>query len=166
MDEKETRIGTRSIDCATLLCPPAYQRMQPWISDECLDLAQEQKQMKHVDFNRYCQLNREVRRITNADQEAYWNIVAAELEGAASQHEYRVLYQTLKRMRGGSKLTNDNIKKVDETFIKYADERLQHWWEFFQHHLDCEPPHGPETSLPYIDPSGLPCLIKSRRLMR
>ena len=58
------------------------------------------------------------------EREAYWNNIAANMEEAASRHEYRTLYQTLRRLSGRTKSTNDNIKKVDGTFVNSPSERL------------------------------------------
>ena len=66
------------------------------------------------------------------EQEAYWNNIAANMEEAASRDVFRALYQTLRRLSGRTKSTNDNIKKVDGTFVSSPSKRLQRWKEFFQ----------------------------------
>ncbi|RXN27393.1 hypothetical protein ROHU_020085 [Labeo rohita] len=85
--------------------------------EECLDLVAERKKAKLVDFERYRQLNRDIRRMMKRDHEAYWDQVAHDLEEAASRHKYRTLYRTLRGLSGKSKSTNDNIKKADGTFV-------------------------------------------------
>ena len=71
------------------------------------------------------------------------------MEEAASRHEYRTLYQTLRRLSGRNKST-DNIKKVDGTFVSSPSERLQRWKEFFQQLYNHDPPQGPLLEPPLI----------------
>lgn len=92
------------------------------------------------------------------EREAYWNNVAADLEEAASRQEYRTLYQTLKRLSGKTKSTNDNIKKADGTFVRSPSERLQRWKECFQELYNHDPPQGPPAEPPPIDPPVNPFL--------
>lgn len=60
------------MESAKELCPPIRRRTQPWISDECLDMIDEQKCVKLVDFERYCQLSNDVRCRMKEEREAYW----------------------------------------------------------------------------------------------
>ncbi|RXN27752.1 endonuclease exonuclease phosphatase family [Labeo rohita] len=90
VDEEEQKIAEAIIDSARPLCPPIRHRTQLWISEECLDLVAERKKAKFVDFERYRQLNRDIRRMKR-DREVYWDQVAHDLEEAASRHEYRTL---------------------------------------------------------------------------
>ena len=156
IDEEEKQISDAILECAKPLCPPARRRTQPWISDECLDLVDKRKQAKLVDYEHYRQLNREVRLRMKAEREVYWNKVAADLEEAASKHEYRTLYSTLRRLSGKTKSTNDNIRKTDGAFVRSAAERLQRWREFFEELYNHDPPHGPPAAPPPIDPPETP----------
>jgi CRISPR/Cas system CSM-associated protein Csm2 small subunit len=158
VDTEEKQLSESILECAAPLCPPIRRRTQPWISDECLDLVEKRKRVKHVDLEQYRRLNKEVRQRMKAEREAYWNSVAADLEEAASRHEYRTLYQTLRRLSGKTKSTNDNIKKVDGTFVSSHDERLQRWKEFFQQLYNHDPPQGPPPEPPPIDPPEDPSL--------
>ena len=156
IDEEEKQISDAILECAKPLCPPARRRTQPWLSDECLDLVDKRKQAKLVDYEHYRQLNREVRLRMKAEREMYWNKVAADLEEAASKHEYRTLYSTLRRLSGKTKSTNDNIRKADGAFVRSAAERLQRWREFFEELYNHDPPHGPPAAPPPIDPPETP----------
>lgn len=127
VDAEEKQLAECIRECAAPLCPPVRRRTQPWITDECLDLVDKRKRVKHVDFEQYRRLNKEVRQRMKAEREAYWNSVTAELEEAASRHEYRTLYQTLRRLSGKTKSTNDNIRKEDGNFVSSPAERLQRW---------------------------------------
>ncbi|KAK6478437.1 hypothetical protein HHUSO_G20753 [Huso huso] len=158
LDDEEQQISQAILESAAPLCPPNRRRTQPWISDECLNLVDKRKQAKHVDLEQYRHLNREVRQMMKTEREAYWNNVAADLEEAASRHEYRTLYQTLKRLSGKTKSTNDNVKKADGTFVRSASERLQRWKEFFQELYNHDPPQGPPAEPPLIDPPANPFL--------
>lgn len=62
IDEKETQITTTIV--ATL--PTCLTLNPPWILHECLDLVQERKQMKHINFEQYQVLNREVENWTRS----------------------------------------------------------------------------------------------------
>ena len=158
VDTEEKQISESILECAAPLCPPIRRRTQPWISDECLDLVDKRKRAKHVDFEQYRRLNTEVRQQMKAERDAYWNRVATDLEEAASRHEYRILYQTLRRLSGKTKSTNDNIKKADGTFVRSPGERLQRWKEFFQQLYNHDPPQGPPPEPPPIDPPENPFL--------
>lgn len=68
--------------------------------------------------------------------------MAADLEEAASKHEYHVLYRTLRRLRG---------KKADGTFVKSPTERLQRWKEFFEDLLNHDAPQGAPAEPPLIN---------------
>ncbi|CAF0954810.1 unnamed protein product [Didymodactylos carnosus] len=153
IDTEEKQISAAIIECAIPLCPPIWRRTQQWTSDECLDLVEKRKKAKHADFEEYRRLNKEVRKKLKEEREAYWNQVAAEMEEAASKHEYRTLYQTIRRLGGKTKSTNDNIKKADGTFAKSSEERLQRWKEFFQQLYNHDRPQGP---LPEPPPIVLP----------
>ncbi|KAI2650200.1 putative 149 kDa protein [Labeo rohita] len=151
VDEEEQKIAEAIIDSARPLCPPIRCRTQLWISEECLDLVAKRKKAKLVDFERYRQLNRDIRRMMKRDREAYWDQVAHDLEEAASRHEYRTLYRTLRDLSGKSKSINDNIKKADGTFVRSMAERLQRWKEFFDGLYNHDPPQGPPVAPPVID---------------
>ncbi|EYC22441.1 hypothetical protein Y032_0017g3351 [Ancylostoma ceylanicum] len=56
-DEEEKQMSDVVLECAKSLCPVIRRRTQPWITNECLQLVDERKQAKLVDFNRYRQLN-------------------------------------------------------------------------------------------------------------
>lgn len=77
--------------------------------------------------------------------------MAADLEEAASKHEYHVLYCTLRRLSGKTKTTNDNVKKADGMFVKSPTERLQRWKEFFEDLLNHDAPQGAPAEPPHID---------------
>ncbi|KAL0192339.1 hypothetical protein M9458_010635, partial [Cirrhinus mrigala] len=151
VDEEEQKIAEAIINSPCPLCPPIQCRTQPWISEECLDLVAAWKKAKRVDFERYRQLNRDIRKMMKRDREAYWDQVAHDLEEAASRHEYRTLYRTLRGLSGKSKSTNDNIKKADGTFVCSTAERLQRWKEFFDGLYNHDPPQGPPAAPPVID---------------
>ncbi|EYB96256.1 hypothetical protein Y032_0152g2889 [Ancylostoma ceylanicum] len=127
--------------------PVIRRRTQPWISNECLQLVDERKQAKLVDFNRYRQLNQELRRRMKMEREAYWNRVAGELEEAAGRSDYRMLYRTTRRLSGKAKTTDDNLRKADGTFVRSTAERLQRWKEFLSELCDHESPQGPPLEL-------------------
>lgn len=57
VDKEEKQISETILDCATSVWLPICNWVQPWISDECLDLADKRKQAKHVNFEEYQQLN-------------------------------------------------------------------------------------------------------------
>ena len=152
VDVEEKQISDTIVDCAKHLCPPIRHKTQPWISNECLDLVDERKRVKLIDHERYRQLNREIRNRMKAEREAHWNRVAADLEEAASKHEYRTLYQPLSKLSRKAKSTNDNIRKTDGTFVQSSCERLQRWKEFFQELYNHEQPHGALEDPPRIDP--------------
>uniref|UniRef100_A0A914XR53 Endonuclease/exonuclease/phosphatase domain-containing protein n=1 Tax=Plectus sambesii TaxID=2011161 RepID=A0A914XR53_9BILA len=124
VNEEQEQMSAAIIECAELLCPPIRRRTQPWIPDVCLDLVVERKRLKHVNFEEYRRLNREVRQRLKIARETYWDSVATEMEEAASRHEYRRLYQTIRRISGKSKATNDTIKKADGTFANSSGEQL------------------------------------------
>ncbi|RXN18970.1 endonuclease exonuclease phosphatase family [Labeo rohita] len=151
VDEEEQKIAEAIVDSARPLCPPIRRRTQLWISEECLDLVAKRKKAKLVDFERYRQLNRDIRRMMKRDREAYWDQVAHDLEEAASRHEYRTLYRTLRDLSGKSKSINDNIKKADGTFVRSTAERLQRWKEFFDGLYNHDPPQGPPVAPPVTD---------------
>lgn len=94
-----------------------------------------------------------------------WNQVTAELEEAAAKHEYHTLYRTLKRFSGKAKATNNNIKKSDGTFVKSPEERLHHWWEFFQELYNHDPPAGPSAAPPDIQQPACPMVVLEPTLM-
>ncbi|WP_353804359.1 hypothetical protein, partial [Acinetobacter baumannii] len=118
VEEEEQRIADTIIECAKPLCPPTRHRTQPWISDECLNLVAQRKQAKIVDYNRYRQLNHEVRRKLKEEREKYRNDMASQLEEEAAKHEYRTLYRAIRRLSGKRHSLNDNIKKADGTFVR------------------------------------------------
>ena len=120
------------MDSAQPLCSPIRHRTQSWISNDCLDLVDERKCVKLVDYNRYRQLNLDVRKRLKEEREAYWNQVAANLEEAASKHEYHTLYRILRRLSGKSKSTSDNIRNNNGTFVRSSTERMKRWKEFFE----------------------------------
>ncbi|RXN17951.1 hypothetical protein ROHU_026501 [Labeo rohita] len=151
VDEEEQKIAEAIIDSTCPLCPPIRRRTQPWISEKCLDLVGERKKAKLVYFERYRQLNWDIRRMMKRDREAFWDQVAHDLEEAALRHEYRTLYRTLRGLSGKSKSTNDNIKKADGTFVRSTAERLQRWKEFFDGLYNHDPPQGPPAAPPVID---------------
>ncbi|EYB90442.1 hypothetical protein Y032_0220g2526 [Ancylostoma ceylanicum] len=99
-DEEEKQMSDVVLECAKSLCPVIRRRTQPWISNECLQLLDERKQAKLVGFNRYRQRNQELRRRMKMEREAHWNRVADELEEAAGRNDYRMLYLTIRRLRG------------------------------------------------------------------
>ena len=105
-----------------------------------------------VDYNRYQQLNRDVRKRLKEECEAYWNQVAANFEEAASKHEYHTIYRTLRRLSGKSKSTSDNIRKNDGTFIRSSTERMKRWKEFFEKLYNHDEPDGPIAVSPHIEP--------------
>ena len=146
------------MECSAPLCPPIRRRTQPWISDECLDLVDKRKRVKHVDFELYRRLNKEVRQKMKGEREAYWNTAAADQEEAPSGHEHWTLYQTLTRLSGKTKLTNDNIKKEESTFVSSPGERLRRWREFFQQLYNHDSPQGPPPEPLPIDPPENPFL--------
>lgn len=156
IEEEEKAIVGTILECARPLCPPIRRRTQPWISNECLELVDKRKQAKLVDHGRYRQLSKEVRLKMKTEREAYWNQVAADVEVAASKHEYRYLYSTLRRLGGKSKPTNNNIKKADGTFVRSSVERLQRWKEFFEEQYNHQPPQGPSAVPPAIYPPQSP----------
>ena len=156
VNDEEKQITKSVIECAAPLCPPIRRRTQPWISDECLDLVAERKRIKHVDFEQYRRLNQEVRLKMKIEREVYWNDVAAEMEEAASRHEYRTLYQTLQRLGGKTKSINDNIRKTDGKFVSSSSDRLQRWREFFHELYNHDPPAGPAADPPQIDQPQIP----------
>lgn len=143
VDREEMQVADAIWHCALPLCPPIRRRTQPWISDECLDLVRERKRVKHLNFERYRQLNQQVRKQLKTEREAHWDKVAADLEEAASKFEFRTLYQTLRRLSGRTKSTNDNIKKADGTFVRSSSERLDRWKEHFEDLLNHDAPQGP-----------------------
>lgn len=51
---EEQQVSDAIMESAKELCPPIRRQTQPWISDECLDMIDEQKCVKLVDFERYC----------------------------------------------------------------------------------------------------------------
>ncbi|CAF1470293.1 unnamed protein product [Adineta ricciae] len=77
--------------------------------------------------------------------------MAAHLEEAASRHEYRTLYQTLKRLSGKARPINDNIRKTDGIFVRSSLERLERWKEFSEELYNHEPPQGLLADPPRID---------------
>lgn len=91
-----------------------------------------------------------------ADREAYWNKVTEELENTAERQDYRVLYQTIRSLSGKCKMMNDNIRKVDGSFVKSTAERLQRWKEYFNELYNHDPPQGPAAAPPIIDPPTVP----------
>uniref|UniRef100_A0A914XAF4 Uncharacterized protein n=1 Tax=Plectus sambesii TaxID=2011161 RepID=A0A914XAF4_9BILA len=136
VDEEEQQISSAINDCATKLCPIVRQRTQTWISDSSLDLIDQRKQAKLVNFTRYRELSREIRQQLKAEREAYWNRVAADMEEAQQKNEFRTLYTTLWRLSGKIKPISDNIRKTDGSFVRSDTERLQRWQEFFQQLLN------------------------------
>ncbi|EYC06432.1 hypothetical protein Y032_0076g1059 [Ancylostoma ceylanicum] len=52
-DEEAKQMSDVVLECAKSLCPVIRCRTQSWISNECLQLVDERKQAKLVDFNRY-----------------------------------------------------------------------------------------------------------------
>ncbi|CAM4496109.1 unnamed protein product [Leuciscus chuanchicus] len=149
---EEQQLSNAIMKCAKELCPPARRRTQPWISDECLGMVDERKRVKLVDFERYRQLNKDIRCQMKEEREAYWNQIAADLEVAASKHEYHTLYRTLRRLSGKAKSTNDNIRKAEGTFVRSSTERLQRWREFFETLYNHDPPQGTPAEPPQIEP--------------
>ena len=152
VDEIYERITNTIMDSAQPLCPPIRHRTQPWISNDCLDLVNERKCVKLFDYNRYRQLNRDVRKLLKEEREAYWNQVAANLEEVASKHEYHTLYRTLRRLSGKSKSTSDNIRNNDGTFVRSSTERTKRWEEFFEKLYNHDEPDGPIADPPHIEP--------------
>ncbi|KAF5888601.1 endonuclease-reverse transcriptase, partial [Clarias magur] len=138
------------MDCAKEMCPTCH-RTRPWISDECLELVNERKRVKLLNVKRYRQLNQVIPRRMKEEREAYWNQVSADLEQAASKHEYHTLYRTL-RLSGKVKSTKDNIRNADGTFVRSPTERLQRWRQFFEELYNHIPPQGPQSEPPRIDP--------------
>ena len=155
VDEIERQISNTILDCAQTICPPVRHRTQPWISNECLDLVEKRKRAKLTDYNQYRQLNREVRKQMKEEREAHWNQVAADLEVAASKHEYHTLYRTLRRLSGKTKSTSDNIRNIDGTFVKSSAERLTRWREFFDELYNHDRPHEQSEDPPPIEPPRL-----------
>lgn len=151
-DEMEKQISDAILNCAQPLCPPVRHRTQPWISNEYLDLVEKRKRAKLSDYNQYRQLNREVRKQMKEEREAHWNRVAADLEVAASKHEYNTLYRTLRRLSGKSKVTNDNIRNTNGTFVKSSIERLKRWREFFEELYNHDQPHTQYEDPPSVAP--------------
>ena len=151
-DEMEKQISEVILNCAKPLCPPVRHRTQPWISNECLDLVEKRKRAKLSDYNQYRQLNREVRKQMKEEREAHWNRVAADLEVAASKHEYNTLYRTLRRLSGKSKVTNDNIRNTNGTFVKSSIECLKRWREFFEELYSHHQPHTQYEDPPSVAP--------------
>ncbi|EYB94042.1 hypothetical protein Y032_0176g548 [Ancylostoma ceylanicum] len=142
-DEEEKQMSDVVLESAKSLCPVIRRRTQPWITNECLQLVDERKQAKLVDFNRYRQLNQELRRRMKMEREAYWNRVADELEEAAGRNNYHMLYRTIRRLSGKTRATDDNIRKADGTFARSAAERLERWKESFSELYNHESPQGP-----------------------
>ncbi|KAF5887583.1 endonuclease exonuclease phosphatase family, partial [Clarias magur] len=101
------------MDCAKEMCPPTRHRTWPWISDECLEMVNERKRVKLLNFDRYRHLNQAIRCRMKEEREAYWNQVAADLKQEASKYEYHTLYRTLRQLSGKVKSTNDNIRNAD-----------------------------------------------------
>ncbi|EYC20169.1 hypothetical protein Y032_0022g487 [Ancylostoma ceylanicum] len=97
-DEEEKQMSDVVLECPKSLCPVIRRRTKSWISNECLELVDERKQAKLVDFIRYGQLNQELRRRMKMEREAYSNRVADELEEAAGRNNYRVLCRTNRPM--------------------------------------------------------------------
>ncbi|EYC33442.1 hypothetical protein Y032_0002g803 [Ancylostoma ceylanicum] len=116
-DGEEKQMSDVVLECAKSLCPVIRRRTQPWISNECLQLVDERKQAKHIDFNRYRQLNRKLCRRMKMEREAYWNRVADELEEAAGRHDHRMLYRTMKRPSGKARATDDASKRREMHFL-------------------------------------------------
>uniref|UniRef100_A0A914XFE1 Endonuclease/exonuclease/phosphatase domain-containing protein n=1 Tax=Plectus sambesii TaxID=2011161 RepID=A0A914XFE1_9BILA len=158
VNEEQEQMSAAIIECAEPLCPPIRRRTQPWISDVCLDLVAERKRLKHVNFEEYRRLNREVRKQLKIARETHWNGVATEMEEAASRHEYQRLYQTIRRITGKSKVTNNTIKKADGTFANSPGEQLQRWREFFDQLYNHNAPAGPAPTPPNIKQAELPFL--------
>lgn len=67
MDLVEKQLSSSILECAIPLRLPICHQTYAWISDECLDVVHEWKQAKHANFEKYWQLNREVRQKTKAD---------------------------------------------------------------------------------------------------
>uniref|UniRef100_A0A914WDQ7 Endonuclease/exonuclease/phosphatase domain-containing protein n=1 Tax=Plectus sambesii TaxID=2011161 RepID=A0A914WDQ7_9BILA len=60
VDEEEQQISNAINACATKLCPNVRQRTQTWISDSSLDLIDQRKQAKLVNFTWYRELSLEI----------------------------------------------------------------------------------------------------------
>lgn len=86
-----------------------------------------------------------------AEHEAYWDKAVTEMEEAASKHECQTLYQMIWKLSGKTKSMNDNIKKLDRTFMSSPSERLQRWREFFYELYNNDPPQGPALEPPTAD---------------
>uniref|UniRef100_A0A914VUD6 Endonuclease/exonuclease/phosphatase domain-containing protein n=1 Tax=Plectus sambesii TaxID=2011161 RepID=A0A914VUD6_9BILA len=53
VDEEEQQISNAINDCATKLCPNVWQRTQTWISDSSLNLIDQRKRAKLINFTWY-----------------------------------------------------------------------------------------------------------------
>uniref|UniRef100_A0A914X6S7 Reverse transcriptase domain-containing protein n=1 Tax=Plectus sambesii TaxID=2011161 RepID=A0A914X6S7_9BILA len=72
---------------------------------------------------------------------------------------YLIRAKTLRRLSGKSKSTNDNIKKVDGTFVSSPCEHLQQWKDFSQWLYNHDLPQGPPPEPPPVDSLENPFLI-------
>ena len=151
VDRDEEIISKAILDCAQSLCPPVRRKKQRWISDECLDLVEQRKKAKLVNFVDYRRLHREVKKQIKLEREQYWADVAAEAEEAASRNEFHVLYRTLNMLAGKSSTINNNIKKRDGSFVKSTDERLERWKEYFEDLYNHDSPQASPFPTPTIE---------------
>ncbi len=68
---EERQISDTILDCAKPLRFPIRHKTQPWISNECLAMVDERKRVKLNDYERYRQLNREIRYRMKTERKAY-----------------------------------------------------------------------------------------------
>lgn len=120
------------------------RKKEEWIKEETWAKIDERKQIKQK-FNsskserikqqfkeKFCQLDREVKKMAKSDKNDYVEKLATEAEDASSRGDLRTLYKITKTLSGsGSESSNVPVKDKDGKVISNEKEQIERWREHF-----------------------------------
>ena len=100
-------------------------------------------------------LDRERKRLLKQDKENCHIRLAEKAEEAERTHNHKVLFQTIKKIKGKGPSAISQVKAADGSTLESEEEQLDRWKEHFRDLLN-RPPPPPSDLLDQFAEAGIP----------
>ena len=160
--EGEWNIWKESLTSAAEKIVPVVQKKgkKEWMTDEILEKMEQRRKSKVVDWERYAELDCEIRSLCDRAKEEWLNNECEEIE-RQQQGDTRVLHRKIKELAGKkSSAPAGCIKSKDGEIIMEKDKIRQRWTEYIGELYDADRDENFEIAYDSGGPEIMECEVR------